>query len=76
MIDEAAGLGKYKTRKLNRKKIILTKDNLNRINDIKEEVSLQREFLRQQAEKSNEYNTLVDKYKKIEKLFIKKGLKI
>lgn len=76
LIDEAAGLGKYKIRRHEtERKIILTKDNLNRINDIKEEVGLQRESLRQQAEKSNEYNTLVDKYKKIEKLFYKKRFK-
>ena len=76
LIDEAAGLGKYKIKRHEtERKIILTKDNLDRINDIKEEVGLQRESLRQQAEKSNEYNILVDKYKKIEKLFYKKRFK-
>ena len=76
LIDEAAGLGKYKIKRHEtERKIILTKNNLDRINDIKEEVGLQRESLRQQAEKSNEYNILVDKYKKIEKLFYKKRFK-
>ena len=76
LIDEAAGLGKYKIRRHEtERKIILTKDNLDRINDIKEEVGLQRESLRQQAEQSNEYNMLVNKYKKIEKLFYKKRFK-
>ena len=60
LIDEAAGLGKYKIRRHEtERKIILTKDNLDRINDIKEEVGSQRESLRQQAEKSKEYNILV-----------------
>ena len=76
LIDEAAGLGKYKIRRHEtERKIILTKDNLDRINDIKQEIGSQRESLRQQAKKSNEYNMLVDKYKKIEKLFYKKRFK-
>ena len=75
LIDEAAGLGRYKLRRHEKKKIILTKDNLERINDIKEEVNSQRASLKEQANKSNEYTELVEKYKRLEKLFIKKDTK-
>tara|TARA_B100000131_G_scaffold81846_1_gene78750 strand:- start:27869 stop:31339 length:3471 start_codon:yes stop_codon:yes gene_type:complete len=76
LIDEAAGLGRYKLRRHEtERKIILTKDNLERINDIKEEVNSQRASLKEQANKSNEYTELVEKYKRLEKLFYKKRYK-
>ena len=76
LIEEAAGLGRYKLRRHEtERKIILTKDNLERINDIKEEVNSQRASLKEQANKSNEYTELVEKYKRLEKLFYKKRYK-
>ena len=76
LIDEAAGLGRYKLRRHEtERKIILTKDNLERINDIKEEVNLQRASLKEQADKSNEYTELVENIKGLKNFFIKKDTK-
>ena len=73
LIDEAAGLGKYKLkRNETERKIILTNDNLERVNDIKKEVEIQKDSLKEQAEKSNEYSGLVNRFKNLEKLYYKK----
>ena len=73
LIDEAAGLGKYKLKRHEtERKIILTNDNLDRVNDIREEVRVQKDSLSDQADKASEYSELVDKYKSLEKLFYKK----
>ena len=72
LIDEAAGLAIYKSKRAEtERKIILVKDNLERMRDIQIEVKNQKDTLEDQAKKAESYSELVDKFKSLEKLFYK-----
>jgi len=58
-LEEAAGISKYKERRRETEhRISNTRDNLNRLNDIKEEVDKQLRHLKYQANAANRYKTL------------------
>ncbi|MBT6795852.1 chromosome segregation protein SMC [bacterium] len=72
LIDEAAGLAIYKSKRAEtERKILLVQDNLERTRDIQLEIRKQKDSLEEQARKANEYSELVDKFKSLEKLFYK-----
>ena len=72
LIDEAAGLAIYKSKRAEtERKILLVQDNLERTRDIQLEIRKQKDSLEEQARKANEYCELVDKFKSLEKLFYK-----
>lgn len=65
IFEEASGISKYKYKKKEAEKNLLkTKDNLNRINDIKSEVKNQFDFLEKEAKKAEEFLVLFEKKKK------------
>ena len=67
LIDEAAGISKYKSRKKEAlSKIESTKDNLLRVDDIIVEVKRQLNSIKRQASKLKRYQYLKDDIKKIE----------
>ena len=67
LIDEAAGISKYKSRKKEAlSKIESTKDNLLRVDDIIVEVRRQLNSIKRQASKLKRYQNLKDEIKKIE----------
>ncbi len=84
LIEEVAGIVKYKTRRKETvSRIESTKENLNRVLDMKNEVSKQMETLSQQAEQARQYKDLTKESKllehkilntKLEKLSKKKKL--
>ena len=64
VFEEAAGIVKYKARKLDaQKRIQRTQENLNRVEDILAELEDRVEPLRQQSEQAREYLTLRDELK-------------
>ncbi len=64
VFEEAAGIVKYKTRKLDaQKRIQHTQDNLNRVEDILSELEDRVEPLKEQSEKAREYLSLRDTLK-------------
>ena len=72
LIDEAAGLSIYKSKRAEtERKILLVEDNLERTRDIQLEIGKQRDSLEEQAKKANEYSQLVERFKSLEKLFYK-----
>ena len=72
LIDEAAGLAIYKSRRAEtERKILLVEDNLERTKDIQSEIKNQKDALEEQAKEANEYSELVEKFKSLEKLFYK-----
>lgn len=67
LIDEAAGVLKYRKRKEKAlRKIALVEQNLLRIKDIQREVNHQLRPLRQQADQAQTYNQLADELKNLE----------
>lgn len=67
LIEEVAGIVKYKTRrKETLSRIESTKENLNRVLDMKNEVSKQMETLSQQAEQAKQYKELTKELKILE----------
>ncbi|MDO5707687.1 MAG: chromosome segregation protein SMC [Andreesenia angusta] len=67
IFEEAAGIVKYKTRKIeSERKLKNTKDNLIRIEDIIAELEIQLDPLRVQAEKAEKYLELSENLKKYE----------
>jgi chromosome segregation ATPase len=67
VFEEAAGINKYKTRKLNaEKKLIAAEQNILRINDLKIEVSEHLLTLEEQSRKAREYLSLQTEIKEIE----------
>ena len=67
IFEEAAGIVKYRTRKIeSEKKLEQTKLNLLRINDILSEIEGQREPLKMQAEKAKTFLRLREELKRIE----------
>jgi chromosome segregation protein len=67
VFEEAAGINKYKTRKLNaEKKLIAAEQNILRINDLKIEVSEHLLTLDEQSRKAREYLSLQSEIKEIE----------
>jgi chromosome segregation ATPase len=67
VFEEAAGINKYKTRKLNaEKKLIAAEQNALRINDLKIEVSEHLLTLDEQSRKAREYLSLSAEIKEIE----------
>ena len=67
VFEEAAGIVKYKARKLDaEKRIQRTQDNLNRVEDILAELEERIEPLREQSEQAREYLTLRDELKGLE----------
>jgi len=67
VFEEAAGINKYKTRKLAAdKKLIAAEQNLLRINDLKVEVSEHLLTLEEQARKAREYLDIQSRVKEIE----------
>ncbi len=64
VFEEAAGIVKYKSRKLDaQKRIQHTQENLNRVEDILSELEDRVEPLKEQSEKAREYLTLRDELK-------------
>jgi chromosome segregation protein len=73
VFEEAAGINKYKTRKLNaEKKLIAAEQNLLRINDLKIEVGEHLITLEEQARRAQEYVKTQTEVKEIELGLIKK----
>jgi len=67
IFEEASGIMKYKTRKMEaEKKLELTRQNLLRINDIISELEAQLEPLKQQSEAAKKYLSLSSELKKLE----------
>ena len=67
VFEEAAGINKYKTRKLNaEKKLIAAEQNILRINDLKIEVAEQLLTLEEQARRAREYLALQSEAREIE----------
>jgi len=67
IFEEASGIMKYKTRKLEaEKKLELTKQNLLRINDILNELEIQLEPLKQQSDTAKKYLSLRESLKELE----------
>lgn len=67
LIDEAAGISKYKSRKKEAlAKIESTRNNLLRVDDITAEVKRQLNFIKRQANKLKRYQALKEEVKKIE----------
>ncbi len=67
IFDEAAGISKFRHRKLDaQKKLLATNDNLVRINDIVSELSSRIEPLRKQSEKAKEYLAIYEEYKALD----------
>lgn len=65
IFEEASGISKYKYKKKEAQKNLLkTKENLNRINDIKSEVKNQFVFLEKESKKAEEFLVLFEKKKK------------
>ena len=76
LIDDVAGLAKYKTRRAEtERKILLIKDNLEKTKYIQSEVEQQKDLLQEQAKKADEYTNLVNQFKNLEALFYKKRYK-
>ncbi len=72
LIDEAAGLAIYKSKRAEtERKILLVEDNLERTRDIQLEIKKQKDSLEEQAKEADRYSQLVDKFKSLEKLFYK-----
>jgi len=72
LIDEAAGLAIYKSKRAEtERKILLVEDNLERMRDIQVEVKNQKDTLEEQAQKAVAYSELVNRFKSLEKLFYK-----
>jgi len=73
LIDEAAGLTKYKIRRAEtERKILLIKDNLEKTKYVQLEVEQQKDLLQEQAGKAEEYTHLINQFKSLETLFYKK----
>jgi chromosome segregation protein len=73
VFEEAAGINKYKTRKLNaEKKLIAAEQNLLRINDLKVEVGEHLITLEEQARRAQEYLKVQAEVREIEIGLIKK----
>ena len=67
LIEEVAGVLKYKTRrKETQSRIESTRENLSRVSDMKSEVLRQMESLSRQAEKAEEYKRLTEELKTLE----------
>lgn len=67
VFEEAAGINKYKVRKLEaEKKLIMSEQNLLRISDLKVEVGEQLIQLESQAKSAREYKSIQEKLKEIE----------
>ena len=76
LIDEAAGLAKYKVRRAEtERKILLIKDNVEKTRYVQSEVKEQKDILSEQATKAKEYSSLVDEYKNLETFFYKSRYK-
>ncbi|MEC9382198.1 MAG: AAA family ATPase [Thermodesulfobacteriota bacterium] len=76
LIDEAAGLAKYKVRRAEtERKILLIKDNVEKTRYVQSEVKEQKEVLAEQASKAEEYSDLVQEYKNLEAIFYKSRYK-
>lgn len=73
LFEEAAGIVKHKTRKVeSEKKLEKTKDNLLRLSDIISELETQVEPLKEQSEKAKEYNKFSGQLRELEvNLFIR-----
>jgi len=72
LIDEAAGLAIYKSKRAEtERKMLLVQDNLERTRDIQLEIGKQKDSLEEQAKKANAYSELVNKFRSLEKLFYK-----
>ncbi|MBX7135203.1 MAG: chromosome segregation protein SMC [Fimbriimonadaceae bacterium] len=66
-IDEAAGVQRYRARRLESlKRLDLAQDHLNRIDDILREIESQREPLREEAEKAKEYKRVLEELRELE----------
>lgn len=67
MFEEAAGISKFKSKKVEaEKKLLNTQDNLNRINDLIQEIDRQLKPLKEQAETAKIYHDLKDQLKVLE----------
>ena len=64
IFEEAAGISKFKQRKVEaERKLLNTQDNLNRINDLIQEIDRQLKPLREQAETAKIYHELKEQLK-------------
>lgn len=67
IVEEAAGISKYRSRKEEAlRKIEATRQNLLRINDVLKEIERQMKALERQAHQAEKYRSLREDYKKIE----------
>lgn len=67
IFEEAAGIAKFKSKKIEaERKLLNTQDNLNRINDLINEIDRQLKPLKEQAETAKIYHELKDKLKVLE----------
>ena len=67
IFEEAAGIAKFKSKKVEaERKLLNTQDNLNRINDLINEIDRQLKPLREQAETAKVYHDLKDQLKVLE----------
>lgn len=67
IFEEAAGIAKFKSKKVEaERKLLNTQDNLNRINDLINEIDRQLKPLKEQAETAKVYHELKDKLKVLE----------
>jgi len=67
MFEEAAGISKFKTKKVEaERKLLNTQDNLNRINDLIQEIDRQLKPLKEQAETAKIFHDLKDQLKVLE----------
>jgi chromosome segregation protein len=65
LIDDVAGLAKYKTRRAEtERKILLIKDNLEKTKYVQSEIEQQKDLLQEQAKKADEYTNLVNQFTK------------
>jgi chromosome segregation protein len=66
-LEEAAGISKYKERrKETESRIRSTRENLERLNDVREEVDKQLEHLKRQARAAERYTKLKDEYRHLD----------
>ncbi|AXK51340.1 AAA family ATPase [Spiroplasma alleghenense] len=77
LFDEAAGIAKYKKRKLESiRKLARTQENLDRLNDIMNEIERKLPSLKNQSEKAKIYKEKFEKLKNIEIAILVKDIEI
>ena len=76
-VEEAAGVSKYKERRRETElRILRTRENLNRLNDLSDELGRQLARLKRQADAAEEYKKIKDKSRELEALLLWYELKV